>query len=100
VFGAVPSLHVAYPLLMILEGWKRHRALGRTLLLAFYACMAFAAVYLDHHWIIDAIVGSTYAIIAFLALRYLAPLLYRWIAPQTNAAMGTGASKSESVPCR
>jgi membrane-associated phospholipid phosphatase len=97
VFGAVPSLHVAYPLLMILEGWPRHRALGRTLLLAFYACMAFAAVYLDHHWIIDAVVGSTYAIVAFLVLRRVAPLLTRWIAPR--AATAVGSSNSESVPC-
>jgi hypothetical protein len=69
VFGAIPSLHVSYPLLMILEGWKRHRAIGRSLLLAFYVTMNFAAVYLDHHWIIDVIIGNAYGLAAFFALK-------------------------------
>jgi membrane-associated phospholipid phosphatase len=100
VFGAVPSLHVAYPMLMILEGWQRHRTLGRTLLLAFYANMMFAAVYLDHHWVIDILVGSSYAVLAFLALRFLLPPVFRWIAPRSEAAAAVSAPTSESLPCR
>ncbi len=69
VFGAVPSLHVAYPLLMVTEGWRLHRSLGRTLLVGFYAWMCCAAVYLDHHWIIDIIVGSGYALAVELGIR-------------------------------
>ena len=60
---------------MILEGWRRHRALGRTLLLAFYLCMGFAAVYLDHHWVLDALLGSLYAILASLIMRLPARVL-------------------------
>jgi phosphatidylglycerophosphatase A len=45
VFGAVPSLHVAYPLLVLLFGWPRFRWLGRVLASLFFACMCFAAVY-------------------------------------------------------
>ena len=63
VFGAVPSLHVAYPMLMLLIGWPLHRALGRTLLVLFYVWMCFSAIYLDHHWVIDAVVGSAFALI-------------------------------------
>jgi hypothetical protein len=61
VFGAVPSLHVAYPLLILYEGWKHFRALGRFLSILFFASMVFSAVYLDHHWIIDVLLGLTYA---------------------------------------
>ncbi len=60
VFGAVPSLHVAYPLLIVYEGWKHFRALGRALSLLFFASMVFSAVYLDHHWVIDVLLGLTY----------------------------------------
>jgi membrane-associated phospholipid phosphatase len=101
VFGAVPSLHVAYPLLMILEGWRRHRALGRTLLIAFYSCMGFAAVYLDHHWIIDALVGSVYALLAFIALRRLTPPLQRRMVPRSvEAAAVVPVPVSEPMPWR
>ena len=32
--------------------------------IAFYALMAFSAVYLDHHWILDTIVGSAFSVAA------------------------------------
>lgn len=69
VFGAVPSLHVTYPLLMLIEGWRHHRVLGRTLLVAFYVSMCFSAVYLDHHWVIDVVIGTLYGVVAASALR-------------------------------
>jgi hypothetical protein len=62
VFGAVPSLHVAYPMLMLWEGWPLHGALARSLLVWFYGSMSFAAVYLDHHWIVDIVLGTAYAV--------------------------------------
>jgi hypothetical protein len=69
IFGAVPSLHVAYPLLIVIEGWRPHRALGRTLLVGFYAWMCCAAVYLDHHWVIDIVLGTGYAVVTAFAIR-------------------------------
>jgi hypothetical protein len=81
VFGAVPSLHVAYPLLLVTEGWRLHGALGRTLLLAFYVWMCCAAVYLDHHWVIDVVLGSGYALATALGIRQFA----RWqVAPSAT----------------
>ena len=71
VFGAVPSLHVAYPLLMLLEGFRRHRWLGRVLLVWFYLSMCFAAVYLDHHWVFDIVLGSLYTIVVSGLMRRL-----------------------------
>jgi inositol phosphorylceramide synthase catalytic subunit len=69
VFGAMPSLHVAYPLLMVTEGWPKHRTLGRSLLVLFYLWMCFSAVYLDHHWVIDIVAGTLYAIVIAIAGR-------------------------------
>ena len=71
VFGAVPSLHVAYPLLLLLDGFRRHRWLGRALLIWFYLSMCFAAVYLDHHWMFDVVLGSLYAVVISSVIRRL-----------------------------
>jgi inositol phosphorylceramide synthase catalytic subunit len=69
VFGAVPSLHVAYPLLMAIEGWKRHGLWVRAGLVGFYLWMCSAAVYLDHHWVIDIVLGSIYTCVVAVAIR-------------------------------
>jgi membrane-associated phospholipid phosphatase len=74
VFGAMPSLHVSYPLLMVVEGWAKHRAPGRIALVAFYVWMCFSAAYLDHHWILDIVAGSAYALVVAGTLRLFA----RW----------------------
>ena len=77
VFGAVPSLHVAYPLLIVIEGWVLFGPVRRSLALLFTASMAFAAVYLDHHYVIDVIWGMAYAVSIDLAFRFLFARLER-----------------------
>lgn len=64
VFGAVPSLHVAYPMSILLWGWPILRPLGRGLSLLFLATMSFGAIYLDHHWVVDVLLGLVYAVLA------------------------------------
>src|SRR5262249_55289549 len=73
-FGVVPSLHVGYPLLMILVGWRLHGKVGRSLLALFYGSMCFSAVYLDHHWVIDVILGSGYALGTHWLMRLIIPV--------------------------
>jgi hypothetical protein len=75
VFGAVPSLHVAYPFLIVLEGWRHFRSVLRILSVWFFASMLLAAPYLDHHWIVDEIVGVVYCLAVFWAARRLQRLL-------------------------
>lgn len=65
VYGAVPSLHVAYPLLILLFGWPILRWPGRLFAAAFLVAMCMAAVWLDHHWIIDIVVGLGYTLAVF-----------------------------------
>jgi hypothetical protein len=69
VFGAVPSLHVGYPLMIVLYAWPMTRAFGRTLALAFFLAMCFSAVYLDHHWIADVLLGVVYTLVVEFSLR-------------------------------
>jgi inositol phosphorylceramide synthase catalytic subunit len=77
VFGAVPSLHVAYPLLIVLYGWRQFGAALRVASTAFSATMILAAAYLDHHWIIDEIVGAAYCVGVFYAARAIQARLSR-----------------------
>lgn len=65
VFGSVPSLHVAYPLLIVLEGWRWLRPAGRIAAIVFAVWMSAAAVYLDHHWIVDVVLGWGYCLVAY-----------------------------------
>jgi membrane-associated phospholipid phosphatase len=69
----MPSLHVAYPLLMIIEGWRQHGRAGRLPLFLFYFSMCFAATYLDHHWVLDILAGSAYACVVGWFMRLIIP---------------------------
>ena len=72
VFGAIPSLHAAYPLLLAIEGYRWMGRAGRALAIVYIAWMAAAAVYLDHHWIIDLAAGwLTCAVATFLVRRWI-----------------------------
>lgn len=82
VFGALPSLHCAYPLLVVIEGWRAFGPKLRAFSIAYYVAMVFSAVYLDHHWVLDALLGSAYAVAVALGLRAAA----RWTAPATSRA--------------
>ena len=72
VFGALPSLHCAYPLLLALSGWHVFGPRLKAMTLGYWLVMIFSAVYLDHHWVIDALLGSFYAACVFMLMR-LAP---------------------------
>lgn len=67
VFGAIPSLHVAYPLLSVLFAFYLKSA--RTFAVFFYLIMVFSAVYLNHHYVLDILWGSAYAVIIFSCMR-------------------------------
>jgi hypothetical protein len=70
VFGAIPSLHVSYPLIAVYYA-QRYGAL-RTFTAFFYFIMCFSAVYLNHHYLLDILWGSSYAIIVCFGLDFIA----------------------------
>jgi len=79
VFGALPSLHVSYPMLIALFGWPVLGTLGRTAIVTFTLLMCGAAVYLDHHWVSDVLLGLGYAIATYAACAcILLPTARRW----------------------
>lgn len=90
IFGAVPSLHVAYPVLIVLEGWKSFGRVLRVFSVAFAASMCVAAVYLDHHWIFDVVVGLSYAAVVFAGIRAAWARLER-----RPASVGSAAQPAE-----
>jgi membrane-associated phospholipid phosphatase len=75
--AAVPSLHAAYSLLIALFLWRLAPRWGRVLLAAYPLAMGFALVYTAEHYVVDILLGWTYALIAFWTVMRLAELLAR-----------------------
>jgi inositol phosphorylceramide synthase catalytic subunit len=76
VFGALPSMHAAYPLLCWLYVRRSDLARWHTGFLGFWVLMAFAAVFLGHHYVIDVSLGTIYAVVAYAIAEEL--LHRRW----------------------
>ena len=53
-----------------IEGWRRHRWLGKSLTGGFFLAMCFAAIYLDHHWVLDVVVGIAYTLAGYAAVSW------------------------------
>lgn len=79
--AAVPSLHNAYPFLILLffwgGSWRR-----RAVLVAYVAAMALTSVYGAEHYVSDVLAGYLYAWVAFAGLRYASA---RWLNRKTEA---------------
>jgi inositol phosphorylceramide synthase catalytic subunit len=69
VFGAMPSLHAAYPVLVVWQAWGLGRA-WRVGTIAFAALVAFSAIYLQHHYILDVVAGVVAALAACSVVEY------------------------------
>ncbi len=68
VFGAIPSLHIAYPLQAIFFAFRFNSL--KIFSIVFYLTMCFSAVYLNHHYILDILWGSAYAIGVLWAMGF------------------------------
>lgn len=66
VFAAIPSLHSAYPAILILFGLKNKNVLFTLLSFMFALGIWISAVYLNHHYIIDVLLGILCAVIGFI----------------------------------
>lgn len=75
VYGAYPSLHVAYPLLAVWATLQtQDLRWARAPAVAFFLLMCLSAVYLQHHYVIDVLLGIAYA----TATLALVTALARW----------------------
>ena len=69
VFGAIPSLHVVYPMLALIYGFRLPRF--RVVAILYFLLVCFSAVYLDHHYLIDLFVGWVDALLVMAVFRGL-----------------------------
>jgi hypothetical protein len=70
--AAMPSLHAAYPMLILLFFWSRARRAVRVLLVGYVLAMAFSLVYTGEHFVTDEIAGWACAIaVYFIGSRLL-----------------------------
>ena len=67
VFGAIPSLHVVYPMLALLYGWRLPRFRIFAAVYLFLVCLS--AVYLNHHYILDILIGFALGLAVMAAFR-------------------------------
>jgi membrane-associated phospholipid phosphatase len=67
--AAMPSLHAAIPMLLVLFFWPRVRWWLRAVLLAYALAMGLTLVYSGEHYVIDVFMGWAYAGLAVLAVN-------------------------------
>ncbi|MEN9570633.1 MAG: hypothetical protein RL172_1864 [Bacteroidota bacterium] len=72
VFAAMPSLHSAYPLVVLYYGIKKRTGWMNIVFAIIMAGIWFAAVYTSHHYVLDVLAGIACAILAIL-------LFQKWI---------------------
>ena len=69
VYGAFPSLHVAYPLIVVIVAFQLAEVRwARWPAVLFFLLMFLSSVYLQHHYVVDGVLGIAYALVAFAAV--------------------------------
>lgn len=68
VFGAMPSLHTGYAVLTAWICWEK-RGVLRWFTVLFALVIAFGAVYLRHHYILDVLGGVIFALLTDLCVQ-------------------------------
>ena len=74
-FAAVPSLHGAYPVLLLLLALKDRSRLTICLLSVYAAAMWITTVVLNQHYIVNLLAGAVIALIAWWFARQGEPFL-------------------------
>lgn len=76
VFGAMPSMHVVFPMIGLLTAVRKATWRTWPVHILYAGAMMAASVYLDHHWIVDGLAGIAVAAAAVLLASRL--LGSRW----------------------
>ncbi|MDB5156383.1 MAG: PA-phosphatase [Mucilaginibacter sp.] len=71
VFAAMPSLHSAYPVIVIYYGLKNRLGLINIVLVTVMVGIWLTAVYTSHHYILDVLAGITTAVIGINLFNFL-----------------------------
>jgi hypothetical protein len=60
--GAMPSLHVAWPIVVTFAAWPLARGRWCWALVAYPAFVSFAVVYTGEHYVVDVLAGTVYGV--------------------------------------
>ena len=99
VFGALPSMHCAFPLIGLLTAWRAAGWKTRPIHIVYTLVMAAAAVYLDHHWVIDVLAGWLVAVVSVWAARW-ALHIYAERQHQRGLALESATTEPEGLEPR
>jgi inositol phosphorylceramide synthase catalytic subunit len=85
VFAAMPSLHSAYPIIVVYYGIRNKLKYGNIILATVMVGIWFTAVYTSHHYVLDVLAGIICAIIGigifnllFTKVKFLKKILNRY----------------------
>lgn len=71
VFAAIPSLHAAYPLILVYFGWKNKMKILTFFFVIQTLGVWYSAVYSMHHYIVDVIAGILCTIVGIILFEWL-----------------------------
>ena len=71
IFGSMPSMHCAYPMILFLYALELRRLRWSVGLGLFQLLMCFSAIYLQHHYVSDVLVGMLYAFLGYALERLI-----------------------------
>jgi len=70
VFAAMPSLHSAYPLIVVYYGFQKKVGIVATILFTIVMLgIWFAAIYSSHHYVLDVLAGIAVAVLGILIFQ-------------------------------
>jgi hypothetical protein len=69
--AAIPSLHSAVPMMVLLFSWSLVGWRVRLLLVAYIAAMTFTLTYGGEHYVVDALIGWVYAAVAVYGVAWV-----------------------------
>ena len=81
VFAAMPSLHSAYPLIVLYFGWRFRFTWINLFFATIMLGIWFSAVYTSHHYVLDVLAGITCAAIGIVIFSKLSQqkTISKWI---------------------
>lgn len=71
VFAAMPSLHSAYPVIVLYYGLKNKLGKINIIFALIMAGIWFSAVYNSHHYVVDILAGIVCAVVAIISFNWI-----------------------------
>lgn len=91
--AAIPSLHSAVPMMVLLFAWRLVSVRVRVLLVAYVLAMTFTLTYGGEHYVVDAFVGWAYAAIAVFGVKAVFDRRDRVVRDASNVPAQAGAER-------